>query len=166
MNNAVIFRVGKQFALLRASSQFDGLYCRSVLMSLLLVVINFFLKNEICAESPNVLSIWFSLHLQIQTWEKDSHGLYDYEATKLNKENFEIQGPCKVFRNWYRKNLLMQRVKPLSYRMTRSKKDNYQMSQTPFSLLLSCATTATVRVTRYLFRLHVASTIETFPGDT
>lgn len=36
----------------------------------------------------------------MHTWEKDSHGLYDYEATKLHKESFEIQGPCKLYRNW------------------------------------------------------------------
>ena len=42
----------------------------------------------------------YSLYLTVQTWEKDSHGLYDYEATKLLKETYEIQGPCKLFRNW------------------------------------------------------------------
>lgn len=36
------------------------------------------------------------------TWEKDSHGLYDYEASKNTKDYFEIQGPCKLFRNWYK----------------------------------------------------------------
>ena len=38
--------------------------------------------------------------MTVYTWEKDSHGLYDYEATKLHKDNYEIQGPCKIFRNW------------------------------------------------------------------
>jgi len=40
------------------------------------------------------------LHLNISTWEKDSHGLYDYEADRLVKDYFRIEGPCKLFRNW------------------------------------------------------------------
>ena len=30
-------------------------------------------------------SLKLSLNLQILTWEKDSHGLFDYEATKHRK---------------------------------------------------------------------------------
>jgi len=44
-----------------------------------------------------------SLHLNISTWEKDSHGLYDYEADRLVKDYFRIEGPCKIFRNWQSK---------------------------------------------------------------
>jgi hypothetical protein len=43
----------------------------------------------------------FSIDLTVSTWDKDSHGLYDYEiATKMQVKKFKIEGPCKIFRNW------------------------------------------------------------------
>lgn len=48
---------------------------------------------------------YISVDLTVSTWEKDSHGLYDYEMptnrTQLRK--FKIEGPCKIFRNWLSK---------------------------------------------------------------
>lgn len=88
------------------------------------LVINCSFLNESSLQSTHVPPPSLSLHLQILTWEKDSHGLYDYEATKLKKEFFEIQGPCKVFRNWYGIFLLTQKVKPLSSQTIKSRKDS------------------------------------------
>lgn len=57
------------------------------------------MKNQV-AKAPTYSDYNRSLYLTVLTWEKDSHGLFDYEATKLHKESFEIQGPCKLYRNW------------------------------------------------------------------
>lgn len=51
------------------------------------------MKNNI-AKAP-------TLYITVLTWEKDSHGLFDYQATKHHKEHFEIHGPCKLYRNWH-----------------------------------------------------------------
>jgi len=42
------------------------------------------MKNQI-AKAPTYKYYLCSLYLTVNTWEKDSHGLYDYEATKLTK---------------------------------------------------------------------------------
>lgn len=42
------------------------------------------MKNQI-AKAPTYKTHSCRLYLTVQTWEKDSHGLYDYEATKLHK---------------------------------------------------------------------------------
>lgn len=52
------------------------------------------------ARAPTYFPILYRLCLQVLTWEKDSHGLFDYEETKHHKNYFEIQGPCKLFRDW------------------------------------------------------------------
>jgi hypothetical protein len=97
------------------------------------LVINCSFLNEASLQSSYVHQPSLSLHLQILTWEKDSHGLYDYEATKLKKEFFEIQGPCKVFRNWYGMFAATQKARPISSLTIRSRKDIFQTIPT-----LSC----------------------------
>ena len=57
--------------------------------------------------------------MTINTWEKDSHGLYDYEAQRTNREYFEVQGPCKMFRNWHGTSSFTQAARPLSSPTTR-----------------------------------------------
>lgn len=97
-------------------------------------------------KSRNVPPRPLSLQLEILTWEKDSHGLFDYEATKHVKEYFEIQGPCKVFRNWYRKPALMQKRRPASLRTTRSRRDSFPMRPSTSSPPSRCAIMATRKV--------------------
>lgn len=58
-------------------------------------------------KAATYFALYHRLNLQILTWEKDSHGLYDYEATKHRKEFFEVQGPCKMFRDWSTSHTLM-----------------------------------------------------------
>lgn len=56
--------------------------------------------KPVASKASTFIRQLFRLYLTVQTWEKDSHGLFDFEATKLHKENYQIQGPCKLYRNW------------------------------------------------------------------
>lgn len=38
------------------------------------------------------------LEVQTLTWEKDTHGLFDYESNSLNKTHFKITGPTAIYR--------------------------------------------------------------------
>jgi hypothetical protein len=33
------------------------------------------------------------------TWQKDSHGLFDYETKSLSVKKYRVDAACKVFRN-------------------------------------------------------------------
>jgi len=38
------------------------------------------------------------LKVKSKTWARDSYGLYDYETTTLNVQNFTVTGPCVLNR--------------------------------------------------------------------
>ena len=39
------------------------------------------------------------IKVQALTWEKDTHGLFDYEAKCLHKSFFKIFSPCCIYRS-------------------------------------------------------------------
>lgn len=33
------------------------------------------------------------------TWQKDSHGLFDYETKSLSVKKYRVDNPCKIYRD-------------------------------------------------------------------
>lgn len=33
------------------------------------------------------------------TWEKDSHGLFDYESSLILTEKYQVENPCQIVRS-------------------------------------------------------------------
>lgn len=54
------------------------------------------------------------LELTTLTWPKDTHGLFDYEASSLIKNTFKIKGPESVYRHKSDCYLISQEIKPNS----------------------------------------------------
>lgn len=49
-----------------------------------------------CTSSEPTFS---SLIVKTTTWERDSHGLFDYDSKLYNKSLFKINGSCKLKRD-------------------------------------------------------------------
>jgi len=45
------------------------------------------------------------------TWQKDSHGLFDYETKSLSVKKYRVESACKVYRSgWYKFWVLEQQI--------------------------------------------------------
>lgn len=41
----------------------------------------------------------YSVEMKAVTWQKDSHGLFDYETKSLSVKKYRVDSACKIFRN-------------------------------------------------------------------
>jgi len=40
-----------------------------------------------------------SVEMKAVTWQKDSHGLFDYETKSLSVKKYRVDAACKIYRN-------------------------------------------------------------------
>ena len=45
-----------------------------------------------------LLSNGYRVEIKCVTWEKDSHGLFDYESKSVSREVYRIDNPCQIVR--------------------------------------------------------------------
>ena len=60
------------------------------------ILMNFFKIRREC--NFNRILTRFSLNVRAFTWNRDSHGLFDYESQSVTKRTFKVRNDAKIYR--------------------------------------------------------------------